>query len=237
MVRRSCSLGVLAAATLSAAASPAGAQTLAVDRPCVNESKPFAVTGAGFAPGATIEVQAGPGIASRLVAGPDGSLAGEVASPLRDRSSAAVEQVLPVVALDGATRAPLTQTSIIVTEPKLLVLPRVVDARRAIRFRTRGFTPGQPVFAHVRRDERWVRTVRLGVAKGPCGLLDLRKKVLNRLRGMGNLKIVTIQVDQVRKPSVQTRPQGTATLVIRRPVGYAWYRFRAQVLRLDFKTE
>lgn len=222
------------AASAVAATAAGAAPALTFDRPCVNRAQTFGVVGTGFAPGSAVAVDADTGRKASFVADAAGSFAGTLEAPSLIGSS----PLFGVKAVDADHVGVVLATApMMIVKPRLLVLPTRIHAERPIRVSVRGLTPGKPVFAHVNVRGRWIRTRTIGVAGAPCGSLIVRQPIMRGLGRRGrNFRIVRLQVDQLPTPSATTRPAGTVTFYVRRPVRSAGYRnIRLQVLRSGFR--
>ena len=183
-----------------AGAQEASAATIATTRPCLNSESPAQFTGAGFTPGAVVNV-AGLAFSAQGIAGPDGSVAIPFTSPLHTSPS---NNVVPPAAFtftasDGTNTA---MGSALVAVPGA-VLPQVGRTRVQMRIQLTGFEPGQVLYAHVRWSGKWRRTVRLGTAVGPCGTLEAKRKLLRKTSG-SNYRPVYVQFDRTIKPATDT---------------------------------
>jgi hypothetical protein len=76
--------------------------------------------------------------------------------------------------------------------------------RQTVTYTARGFTPGRVVYAHFRFKGVTRRTVRLGVAEGPCGITSKRMRALPTKVRYGSWRAY---IDQSRTFSAKTRPQ------------------------------
>ncbi len=174
-VRRVALPALLTAAALAApAAAQAATFTASVTKPCYGTSDRVPVAGTGFTPGRGVTIRQG---AITLRRGPTADAAGAF-------SGAAPVQPIPTNEQIGAFGA-IDQTNpaiFAVTQPirfsSLGITGRKAGANGLIqRIRARGFTNGRrTLYAHVRRNGRNIKTLRIGALKGACRTLSVRKR-------------------------------------------------------------
>ena len=177
MTPRVPALGLAIAATLAAAPAAASAATLTTDTRCYQEGQEVVLNGSGFVPSGTVTVAR----AGR----PLGSAQADV--------NGAFQRKFPTTELPGSRRQSifeLTATDTVnfattryrVTKVFADFSPGAGDPRRLrVRFRVYGFGLARPhasVYLHyVRRSTgRVARTVRLGTARGTCGVIRRTKR-------------------------------------------------------------
>lgn len=83
---------------------------------------------------------------------------------------------------------------------------------RKARYSARGFVPGKNVYVHFRRGSRTVKTVKLGKANSPCGLVSRKFRQLPVARP--HVGTYRIYVDQARRYSSHTQLQARGELRI-----------------------
>jgi len=89
--------------------------------------------------------------------------------------------------------------------------PAPTKPRQKVTYTARGFTIGKPIYIHFRFGGVTRRSVRLGVAKGPCGIASLRMRALPTKARYGTW---TTYTNQSKKFSAGTRPAWKETFTI-----------------------
>jgi hypothetical protein len=168
-------LALLAALAVPATAQAATMQPLA---DCYVSASPedaqreqVEVLATGFAPGATVDV-AVDGQLQTVTAAADGSVRTGAPAPYHPTGY----RKFNVTVTERANPSNYVYAETLVTALELVVEPRQARPRRKVVFRVRGFTSGQPVYAHYLFKEKSRRTVRLGTPEGPCGSLKVRRR-------------------------------------------------------------
>jgi hypothetical protein len=193
-LRRTAAASIVAVAALGASAAPAaGVISLAPVRPCLSELDAVSPNASGLTPGGAVKfdlASAGRPLLSTAAqpAAPDGTyrVAAPFPSSVTDRwfPDATTETIPLAMTITDLTRLNSGQPA---TSPDVTGTANVTFSRwniligtpggaapvpRArIRFRAVGWTAdiGKPLYVHYIRGRRDVRSVRLGVLKGPCG--------------------------------------------------------------------
>ena len=83
-----------------------------------------------------------------------------------------------------------------------------------VTYTARGFRPGKPVYMHFRFAGRTRRTVKLGIAAAPCGIVSRTMSALPTKILYGPWQA---HVDQTKRFSARTRPQWIDTFTITPP--------------------
>ncbi len=216
-------LPVLALVAVAAAPASASAAAIKTSKACYVEGEPMQIVGQGFTPltGWTVHDSSGQ-ISAFGNADPSGNVA--LTGP----------EFAPVIVAD--TTKPRTYTltatdnnaaSVPVASMKFKAVNFLVkyagrgNPRKRVPWRFSGFAPGRPIYVHVRRGGKTLKTTRIGRAKGPCGTLTKRSKRLpvraSQVRS-GNYKVF---VDSSRRFARSVRPQYRFTYNIT-----LTYRFR-----------
>ncbi|MGH2909016.1 MAG: hypothetical protein ACRDK8_06955 [Solirubrobacteraceae bacterium] len=172
------------AGTAAAATVPA---TLSVNQACyvtVGKTRPtMVVTGTGYAPGDQISISDGTGtFSANVTADPTGAFTTSAPAPVTFFSKPGEKRdtiTATDYSLDGNEYVGTATT-------KLSVLDASAKTRRgrglsALTFKTRwsfsGFPEGKPIYAHYLYGKKLLAKQRFGRAKGPCGLLTVRKRL------------------------------------------------------------
>jgi hypothetical protein len=209
-------LSSLAVATIAAAAPAAArAATLTVNRPCYvnpepSQPAPMVLTGAGFTPGDTVDVQ-GNGVNATAPVNAAGDFSTQTGTPLLSTVNP-VEQRFTLTATDAtAAGAAITASATVtVTNLAFAVQPASASPTKKVTFTFAGFAPGRSIYAHYLHGHRVVASQRFGVATGPCGLLKVKAREFPG--GRPRYHSYPVQFDSARRYSAAAAPQITATL-------------------------
>lgn len=210
---------LLALAALLTAAAPAAAEpVLAPLKPCYVSaeseeqwsSEPISLTGTGFTPGATVDLQLDGNAAGRTTAGSDGSLVYALNAPFQRRG----EREFTITATE-AGQAPATATSR-VTALLVRVRPKNAKPTQRVTFTGRGFTePGASVFLHYVLRDRKRKTVRLAEPAGPCGTFKVRRRQFPMRRPSTGMWTFRIEQD-ARFRAQSLKPHFLIDVLVRR---------------------
>ncbi len=211
------------AALVSAAASAQAAPTIGT-LPCVGfvpGQATMPLHGAGFAPGGSVRVfvnsAARPAPALLLTAQPNAL--GAFQLPILPPPFAPAnrdEQIFKLIAQDVTKpQAPVVVTSQFrVVRFGMTKNPVANSPAQRVTYTARGFRPRKPVYVHFRFGGAIQRTVKLGVAKPPCGIVSRRLLALPTKIRYGAWEA---RVDQSKRFSKRTIPQWIDTFTITRP--------------------
>ena len=205
-------VALAACGALLAAAPGAAAATLTADQGCYIEGFQMGLTGAGFAPSASISLE-GEQIALTGPAGADGTFQAPVKAPLLGTSKPATK-TYTVTATDPATSTTATvdvqvATAVFSTSTGFKS-PR---ASRTWKFSGLFQQPGKPIYGHFRHNGRTFANYRFGVPQGPCGTLKRKAPgIPARSVPAGTWKV---QVDFNKKydPKATPRLTGSTTVI------------------------
>ena len=78
----------------------------------------------------------------------------------------------------------------------LTMSPQPKRPAQVVTYTARGFTPGKPVYVHFRFRGQTRRTVRLGVATGPCGIVSKSMRAMPTAAFVGQWATYTNQSKQ-----------------------------------------
>lgn len=175
MGKRSTAIAVLALAWLAAQpAADARAIALEPDRWCYGPHQQIDLTGYGYTPDGGVRLSLG-GVPLGLgYADYDGVFSAVVRTPALSFGIA----WLRFTATDQTYRLNRAGATVRVVRPRVALTPRTGAPARRQRVRARGFFDGRVLYAHVRRDGRARRTVRLGRLRGACRRLDVRRRLV-----------------------------------------------------------
>jgi len=204
--RRALATLPILAVALAAAAAPAGAAVVET-LPCVQYSAGEAsmpIMGMGFSPNglATLSTTTpsnpnpAPLTASPLDAA--GAFSKAAMPPLLDGPNVN-QQSFNLIATDTTNPAAPVQAAPIpfqVVRFGMTMSPVPKRPAQVVTFTARGFTPGKPVYVHFRFRGRTQRTVRLGVASGPCGIVSKRMRAMPTTAYVGQWATYTNQSTQ-----------------------------------------
>ena len=186
-----------AAALALGLAHDATAATIATTRPCLNARSSAQFVATGFIPGATVRIKLRGVLTATAAAGPDGALIAPFTAPLADPN--APPEPVGLEATDGTNVAVGTVLRVVPGAR----LPSSGTTRIQMRILLTGYEPGQALYAHLRWGERWRRTLKLGTASGPCGTLDVKRKLLRKTAGSRGRKVY-VQFDHTPQPATDT---------------------------------
>ena len=182
---------VLTVTAATSASAQAPSPTIAFDRECYSPGDTMTFEGAGYTPNGAVEMlfTANGRIGSySTLAASDGAIAGSLDSPLPDdfldkpqaaddvfvtaNDQTRIQEQAPPESQFGATQFRLSRWAIGYHSANGKIV-----ANRRIRFQALGFTHavGERLYVHYRLGARTVKSIRLGVLRGPCG--DLNKKL------------------------------------------------------------
>ncbi len=213
-----------AAALLGAGASaaPAGAAVLAVQPGCVvyvNNYSDLAmqIAGTGFRPNSSVTLSTT--AKTKPAPKPLGSASTNAEGTFLATTGAAIfntyktlDQMFTLTASDGQIGASTTFRQVRLSYSRV---PSRSDPHKRVKHIARGFTIGNPVWAHFRYNGTTRANKRLGVAEGPCGIATRTMRALPVKRAdFGSWRVI---VDEEKKFSLGNRPQvrGTTTVVPR----------------------
>jgi hypothetical protein len=207
-----------AIAATPAAASAASAATINLDRPCYDSIRGavIAVTGAGFTPGETIDLN-GNEIAASATADPSGAFVTAVRVPILGFPGPG-QKPFSISAIDESTGATVANASFLVANYAVTTKPSRAKPHKKVKYSFSGFIPGRPVFGHFVLHGKLEVTKRFGTAKGACGLLSSHSPLYpgNRVR-YGTYRV---QFDSTRKYSKKTAPRLVTSLQIFRALHF-----------------
>lgn len=197
---------ILAAGALLIAPQAAPAATLEPLAPCyrsVDEQtrETVPVRAWGFTPGERVNVYVDDVLVQQdVVVLTDGQVNGGVPAPYVAKGGRRFTLTVTEVDQPANTASATSR----VTALSLRLKPRRAAPKRRVRFLGSGFTDGNAVYAHYVRKRKLRKTVRLGVPKGPCGRINVkRRQIPLRRPALGRW---TLQVDN-QKP-YSARPDG-----------------------------
>jgi hypothetical protein len=162
--------------TALATAPAASAATLATDSRCYQETQEVVLNGTGYAPGSTVTVMRDGAALGTAAADASGGFQRKFVTP--ELQGDQRETIYSLTASDTVNEATTRYRS---TKVFADFFPGSGDPRRLrVRFTVAGFglaRPGASVYLHyVRRSTGQVRrTIRLGTAKGTCGVIRQTK--------------------------------------------------------------
>jgi len=203
--------GALAAAGLGAAA-PANAAVIGTDRPCYVENQPMQIGGQQFAPNSRYSVKT-----DQLFAFGNADAAGnwlsqtETAPIVVKRTT--VPQVFTLTAQQDGVDVATAQFSVV----NLLVTLASTRGKPTSRttWRLSGFTPGQNIYVHVRRNKKTIANVKLGRGDAACGRLTTKQR---RLPGVSSRSLkrgtYDLYIDNKATFSPSKRPQYRSSVSI-----------------------
>ncbi|MEJ7894562.1 MAG: hypothetical protein WKF94_18170 [Solirubrobacteraceae bacterium] len=157
---------------LLAVPSLASAATLTTDRPCYIPGQPLRATGSGWAPGSAWSVT-GAGLSGSGTADGAGAFAFNTQAPTV--ASSTKPRTLALVGNQDGTEVARTNIKVV----SFLVDPKDPSGKPTgtTSWGFSGFTPGKPIFVHVKRGKKNY-TEKAGKGDKPCGTLRTRLRRL-----------------------------------------------------------
>ncbi|HEV2058422.1 MAG TPA: hypothetical protein VGR11_03630 [Solirubrobacteraceae bacterium] len=215
-------LTVLPVAALAVAATPAQAAPTIKTMPCVpyveGESIRIPIFADGFTPGSLVRVYTNTGTTPPLLlmsapADARGGFGTEAAPPL----PWPLDRNVQTFNLFGADRS--NPAAPIVAASQFRIVRFGLTSKPAypkrpgqiVTYTARGFRVGAPVYIHFRFGGKTRRSVRLGVARGPCGIVSKRMRMLPTRARYGNW---TMYTNQRKRFSRSTRPAWQSSFTI-----------------------
>lgn len=204
--RRALATLPILAVALAAAAAPAGAAVVTT-LPCVQYSpgeQSMPIMGTGFSPtglvtlATTTPSNPNPVPLSSSPTDAGGAFARAVLPPLL-ASPKVHQQSFTLVATDLTNAAAPVQSppfSFQVVRFGMTMTPAPKRPAQIVNYTARGFTAGKPVYVHFRFRGQTRRTVRLGVASGPCGIVSKRMRAMPTTAHVGQWATYTNQSTQ-----------------------------------------
>jgi hypothetical protein len=207
-----------AATAILAVAAPAGAATITAP-PCVltvDSVGDVPLVGTGFTPGALVNIARAsstsptPTPFTTAMADAAGNFATTASAPPFNPFSRKL-QTFQVGAADSLNPANVATTSFQQVRAGYEFKPSSGRPSRIVTHTARGFRPGKNTWLHLRFGGRTIRTVKLGKATAPCGIVTKRLPLLPARSRRGTWRYY---VDQKQAYSATTRPQATSGLRI-----------------------
>lgn len=193
---RTIRVGAVAALSAVALAVPAAAQASAVatDRTCYTEGDAVTIGGTGFTPGTTVFIS-GEGIFGSAPVQLNGAFIYVGSAPLQG-STKPGDKKIPISVRDsaGVTSAGTVRVARLGVSQK----PSSGNPRKRVRWRFSGFPKGKVIYSHVRRGGKNYRH-RFGKAKGPCGTLKAKARLLPIPKNRVSTGRYKIQIDTSKR--------------------------------------
>jgi hypothetical protein len=205
------SIAAIAAAPCgpAAAQSPASEPALSASYPCYGGGESVLLSGSGFTPAGRVTLSASGQQLTTLGTDPDGAFTVRIEAPevfgvARLRFSA-TDRGRPT--LSAATTVRIAATDVLVT-------PAGGPPNTLRRIRAWGFMDVRAVYAHVKRPGRRARNIRLGAPRGPCGVLDVKRRLFRSAPRAG---VYELQFDSARRYIRDLEPSVGYLLAVFRP--------------------
>ncbi|MEA2131261.1 MAG: hypothetical protein QOJ85_4152 [Solirubrobacteraceae bacterium] len=219
-------LAASSAAVLAVAVGDAGAAsaaTIASKIPCVANlgiggALTLPVVGSGFSPSGVVALSTStasspaPKELTSVNADPNGNIDTRV-DPPAFRSTSTVEQSFNLIAIDAANPANTATSTFRQVRFGFDANPDAGRPARRVTYTARGFLPGKAVYAHFRFGGRTRRDVKIGIARGACGIVSKKMRLLPAKTRFGRW---AIYMDQAPTYSKSTLLQARGSLVIQR---------------------
>lgn len=177
---------LLTVGAIVAPAAQAATLTATVSKPCYGTAGLIPLSGAGFTPGAPVTIKQGQiTLQGGPTADPTGSFSGTVTVQPTPKQETATYS-----ATDQANPATFAETVPIVFSPLTVRGAKAGDNGLIQRIRARGFTSGgKSLYAHVRRNGRKIKDLRIGRLKGSCKTLNVKKRFFTDGTNPGEYKL------------------------------------------------
>ena len=201
VVRRA--VAVLPVAAIAMAAQPAQAATINTV-PCFpyvqGVSVKLPIIGTGFTPGGFVRVYTNTGKAApQILTSSSADAAGAFGIQAFPPAFSPLNRNLQTFNLIGEDRTNPAAPILVASTFQVVrfgLTSRPSSPKRPgqkVRYTARGFKAGQPVYIHFRFGGKTRRTVRLGVAKGPCGIVSKSMRALPTKVRYGDWRTYTNQ--------------------------------------------
>lgn len=197
--------------------TPAHAAT--VDTPsCIRVGQGQPISGTGFTPGARVilstthSTQPSPRFSTEVTADPAGNFVTMSSPPPFDPFRRTL-QTFELTATDGTNPANTATATFQKVLAGYFISSGFDRPTSKITHTARGFEPGRNVYVHFRFGGKTRRSVKIGKAKGACGVTSRR---FSRLPTRVRVGKWTTYADQRRRYSRKTEPQARITFRISR---------------------
>lgn len=207
-------------ATAAAFTVPAAAHGAAIVAPaCVNGGTSPTITGSGFGPNSVTTVKIGAGAEVRAPTDAQGSFSIRAPTVAVTAGGARDDSVSARGAELTSAGQPVFQASALmrVQRPEPGLKPGSRRPSLAARFAGAGYPTGRTVYAHLRFRGRTIKTRKIGVAEGPCGVVRGRVRGMFRVPGRrgpypNDDRRYSIRVAAASRLTAGTRPTGVIPL-------------------------
>jgi hypothetical protein len=200
--------------TLVITQRPVTAQILGVGPPqgCYVTRSRVHVTATGFRPGAGVDLKFDGRYAAGTTADAFGNVDTSVSVP--SPGSGPMQRRYSLSVTERDFPANTAAVNLLVANLAFKVTPFAFVRRgRKVLFQFSGMVQNRPVYAHYRLGGRTRANVRLGIARGPCGLLTVRAPMIPA--GITRRGTWTVQFDAVPRYVATANPRLRGTIVVR----------------------
>lgn len=177
----------------------AEAATLTADRGCYAPGDPVGLTGSGYTPNGPVAITVEGRQLGTAQADPAGAIAVDLSAPDIDGT----QRTDDFVATDQTDLSLTATAGVKLTSLNVTAKPKNGKPGRKQRIKARGFIGGKALWAHIQRGRK-KRNVKVGELKGPCGTLNVKKRLFSPSAQFG---LYRVQFDAKRRYSQQTVPQ------------------------------
>jgi hypothetical protein len=209
MTARGAVLAALVATALSAPAS-ASAAAIAVDQECYAEKiGAIAISGSGYTPNSTASVVLGAttaGVATDI----NGNFTANMTAPPTTLKHPGAQQ-LTLTGTDDTTAAAAT-TTVNIAKTGVDGIPAKSKPHKRIMWNIAGFPGTKPVYGHWRIRGKTRADHRMGVPKGPCGVLHVKARQIEASRILFGLW--TVQFDFNRHYDKFATPRASVKITV-----------------------
>jgi hypothetical protein len=214
------SSAVLAGATaLAPAADAAGTPTVAVSQACYvnvgSSTAPITVTGSGWTPGDTVQLQSADDLLyDTVTVAADGTISAQIQGVEPDGTTpksetlTATDQGNETTGTDPTDQT-ATSTAFDTVNLGVATAPAVSKPSKKVTFNFAGFAAGKEIYGHYVHKGKLKLTYKFGRASGACGLLKTKAHLYP---GKAKYDSYSVQFDNSKKYSKKTLPAIVATL-------------------------
>lgn len=209
MTAKHAALLALVGGVLAAPAS-ASAAAITVNQQCYAESHAITISGSGFTPNATASVSGG-GISAAATTDATGSFTTTAVAPLTTLKHPGAQQIT-LTATDDSIGQAVATTQVNVAKLGVDGVPARSRPHRRITWNIAGFIGGKAVYGHWRFKGKTRANHRMGVPRGPCGVLKVKARQIEaRKVRFGRWKV---QFDFKKRYSKTSSPRAIVSITV-----------------------
>jgi hypothetical protein len=206
-------IAAFAAVLAGVLVAPAGASAAAItpDQPCyVETTGAVTIAGSGFTPNATASVTGGT-ISASAPTDATGAFTVTVVAPATTLKHPGA-QTITLTGTDDATGQAVATTQINLVKRGVDGVPTRSKPHKRITWNLAGFVGGSPVYGHWRFKGKTRANHRMGVPKGPCGVLKTKARQIEA--GKLRFGLWTVQFDFNKTFKADATPRASVAITI-----------------------